>query len=100
MKRVIDVAIKSIEKLLTKDLGLTNEVVCPVCKNKTELRLFESCDYSAVSVLLKKENLNFAVCPNCSSVFAVNSNYVKEKQNGTFCVLDENDLTILVKGNE
>lgn len=93
-------AIKSIEKLSTKDLGLTNEVVCPVCKNKAELRLFENSDYSAIAVFLKKENQSFAVCGKCSSVFAVNPNFVKEKQSGTYCVLDENDLTVLVKGNE
>ena len=97
---MITVAIKSIEKLFTKDLGSTNEVVCPVCKNKTTLRLFENCDYSAIAALLKKESLSFAVCGKCSSVFAVNPNFVKEKQSGTFCTLDENDLTVLVKGNE
>lgn len=93
-------AIKSIEKLSTKDLGLTNEVACPVCKKKAELRLFENRDYSAIAALLKKENMSFAVCTKCSSVFEVNPNFIKEKQSGTFCTLDENDLTVLVKGNE
>lgn len=93
-------AIPSIEKLITKDLGKTNEVTCPVCKNFGELRLFDSTDYSPISKFLKKGDLSFAVCSKCSTVFEVNPNYVKERKSGTFCTLDENDLTVLVKVNE
>ena len=92
-------AIRSFENLQTNDLGETDLIVCPVCGNYASLRLFQNIDKSMISLLHSKENENFAVCAKCSSVFSVNPNYVNQKQAGTFCMLTDDDLKILVKGN-
>lgn len=86
-------AIRTTEKLITKDNGSSNEVVCPKCAKAVCMRLFESTDYSlAASFIGKDRNTYFAVCPECAAVFGVNENYIEEKQKGTACFMTESDL--------
>lgn len=93
-------AIPSFDKVYTKACGLSNEIVCPACSGAVSLSLFENHDLSAVTAILGKESKTyFAVCPKCACVFDVNSNYMKERLNGTTCLLTESDLKVMVKGN-
>ena len=91
-------AIRSIENLKTELLGETNVLVCPCCGKATALQLFLNSDRSAVSRFKKKRDSGFAVCPKCAAVFGVNDNYIEQKQIGTFCELEPQDLTVLVNG--
>ncbi len=91
-------AIRSMENLKTEPLGETNVLLCPCCGKATALQLFVNSDRSAVSMLKKKRDSGFAVCPKCAAVFAVNENYVEQKRIGTVCTLEPQDLTVLVNG--
>lgn len=92
-------SINTLEKLLTKDCLSANPVSCPVCQKKVKLRLFENTDIGIAALLLKKEKTSyFAVCPNCSSVFDINSNFMKEFLNKTTCTMTESDLKLIRKG--
>ena len=86
-------AIKTIEKLKTTDLGASNELACPVCGAVSQMRLFENTDGSMVAHLHKKPAQGLAVCPT------VNPHYIAEKKNGTVCELEPQDLTVLVRGS-
>ncbi|MCM1544320.1 MAG: hypothetical protein NC110_03380 [Ruminococcus sp.] len=93
-------AIASLDKVYTKKLGVSNQIGCPACSKSVELALFESLDASPVAVILKKETQTyFAICPQCASVFLVNSNYITEKQHGTTCFMTADDLTLMAKNN-
>ncbi|MBR3094594.1 MAG: hypothetical protein IKH12_03275 [Clostridia bacterium] len=92
-------AIKTIEKLKTTDLGASNELACPVCGAVSQMRLFENTDGSMVAHLHKKPAQGLAVCPRCATVFTVNPHYIAEKKNGTVCELEPQDLTVLVRGS-
>ncbi len=96
---VIKMAIKTIEKLKTNDLGASNPVCCPVCSTAQEMRLFENVDGSMVAHLHKKPVQFLAVCPGCATVFTVNPHYMTEQKNGTVCELEMQDLTVLVRGS-
>lgn len=86
-------AIKTQENLITKKHGKSNRVVCPNCKKEVCFSLFENIDISPVAALLKKSGgRSFAVCPECAAIFSVNENYIREKENGTVCVMTESDL--------
>ena len=52
-----------------------------------------------IHIALSKEdkNLAVAVCPNCSTVYSVNKNYMNEKANGTFVTITKEDLKIITK---
>lgn len=94
-------AIKTMEKLITKDSGSANEIKCPACGETVSFRLFENIDLSLLNIVLKKENESaFAVCPKCAAVFGVNSNYIKERNNGTAVFLTESDLSKLEKSGK
>lgn len=93
-------AISFFDKTYFKSHGLSNKVICPECHKTVELSLFESLDVSAVNLILGKEASEyFAVCPKCSGIFSVNSAYMKEKENGTFCIMTADDLTVLNKAH-
>ena len=93
-------AISFFDKTYFKSHGLSNKVVCPVCKNEAELSLFESLDVSALNLFLGKEASEyFAVCPKCSGIFSVNPVFMKEREKGTFCIITSDDLTALKKTN-
>lgn len=94
-------SISTIEKLLTKDCQSANSISCPVCQKEVKLRLFENTDLGIAALLLSKEkNSYIAVCPNCASVFDINANFMKEFLNGTFCLMTQSDLKLIVKGKE
>lgn len=67
-------AIKTLLKNKTEDLGKSDILFCPECKKETHLHLFSNYDLdNYVGKILKKDKeLNFAVCPLCSSVFSIN----------------------------
>ena len=92
-------AVSTINKGFTKDIGETEGVVCPNCKKAVRMRLFTTTDISIVSKLIRKDgNMDVAVCPQCATVFTIAENYMKEKTSGTTVFITENDLTVLVKG--
>ena len=93
-------AIKTFDKVYTKDHGFSNEITCPVCSDSVAVKLFENTDVSPTAVILKKElHTFFAVCPKCASVFSVNPDYMKAKLDGMTCSLTASDLAVTVKGN-
>lgn len=67
-------AIKNLIKNKTDDLGKSNTLVCPVCNKETYLQLFSNYDAGGYvsKILGKDEELNFGICPLCSSVFKIN----------------------------
>lgn len=92
-------AIKTVNKIFSKDDGFAEPVDCPECDKNVSMRLFSTVDLSAVAMISKEDkNLAFAVCPNCASVFSVNKNYLKEKKAGTFVFMTKEDLKLMVKG--
>ena len=92
-------AVSTINKGYTKDLGETEGILCPQCKKAVNMRLFTTTDTSPVTLLKKKDgDVNIAVCPECACVFSVAKNYMKEKTAGTTVFITESDLTALVNG--
>ena len=93
-------AIKNYNKISTKDSGSTNNVTCPVCKETVSMRLFSTKDTTLVAKIKGEDkNIYISVCPNCASVFSVNTNYLKEKENGTTVFLTESDLKLIRDNN-
>ncbi len=93
-------AIKNYNKISTMDRGNTNNVTCPVCKETVSMRLFSTKDTTLVAKIKSEDkNIYISVCPNCASVFSVNTNYLKEKANGTAVLLTESDLKLIRDNN-
>ena len=91
-------ALKTINKISTNDEGTSSPVVCPECGINVAMRLFSTEDKSPVAKISKDDkNIAIAVCPRCAAVFALNKNYLKEKNSGTFVTVTKEDLTLLVK---
>lgn len=91
-------AIKTINRLSTTDEGFSENVCCPVCEKNVSLRLFTTTDTTIFAKISKEDkNLAIAVCPNCSTVYSVNKNYMNEKANGTFVTMTKEDLKIITK---
>ncbi len=92
-------AISTINKGYTKDIGKTEGIICPQCKEAVAMRLFSTSDTSAVAKLKqKKEDYVVAVCPKCAGVFEIEENYMKEKLSGTTVFITESDLHLIIKG--
>ena len=88
-------AIKTINKLSTRDDGMSENILCPVCEKNVSMRLFATEDTTIFAKIAKDDkNLNIAVCPNCSTVFSVNKNYINEKNAGTFVTITKEDLKV------
>ena len=66
-------AIKNLTRSKTDDLGLSNEIICPSCKETVKMRIFSNYDLdNLLAMILKKSTeFNFAVCPKCESVFKI-----------------------------
>lgn len=93
-------AINFFDRVITKPRGKSNAVVCPVCGKTAELNIFENMDFSTAALFLKKEASEyFAVCPLCASAFSVSRHYMKAKNNGMFCLMTQDDLAVISKGN-
>jgi len=91
-------AISTVNKLNTTDEGFSENICCPVCEKNVSLRLFSTEDTTIFAKIAKDDkDLAIAVCPNCSTVFSVNKNYMNEKRNGTFVTITKEDLKIIVK---
>ncbi len=94
-------AIKNYNKISAFDGGFTNNVCCPACKQTVSMRLFTTKDTTLVAKIKGEDkNIYISVCPNCASVFSVNTNYLKEKERGTYVLLTESDLKLLQNNNE
>ncbi len=91
-------AIKTINKLNTRDDGFSENIICPVCEKNVSLRLFATLDPTVFAKIARDDkDLNIAVCPNCSTVYSVNKNYINEKNSGTFVTITKEDLKIITK---
>ena len=89
-------AISTINKAHTNDDGISNPVICPSCNKTAGMRLFTTVDSSLVAKILPDDkDISFAVCPLCSSVFAVAKNYTQLRSEGTTVLFTEKDLTPL-----
>lgn len=93
-------AIKTRDKISTKDEGNTNNVICPACNENVSMRLFTTKDTTLVAKIKGEDkNIYISVCPNCASVFSVNTNYLRERASGTAVFLTESDLTLVRNNN-
>ncbi|MBE6772622.1 MAG: hypothetical protein IJN68_04805 [Clostridia bacterium] len=91
-------AIKTINKLSSRDDGFSESIACPVCEKEVCLRLFTTLDTTIFAKLAKEDkDLSIAVCPNCSTVYSVNKNYINEKNAGTFVTITKEDLKIITQ---
>lgn len=94
-------AIKTYDKISTKDEGSTENVLCKACNETVSFRVFTSYDFSPIALIKPEDkNLTFAVCPNCASVYSIAENYLREKRNGTTVFLTPEDLTLIRNNNE
>ena len=92
-------AVSTINKGYTKDMGNTEGIICPNCKKPVSMRLFTTTDTSVVTKITKIDgDVHIAVCPLCACVFSLSKNYMKERSNGTTVFITESDLTVLVNG--
>lgn len=91
-------AISTVNKLSTTDEGFSENICCPVCEKNVSLRLFSTKDTTIFAKISKQDkDLSLGVCPNCSTVFSVNKNYLNEKKNGTFVTITREDLKVITK---
>ncbi|MBQ7117485.1 MAG: hypothetical protein IJN88_04680 [Clostridia bacterium] len=93
-------AIKNHNKISALDGGSTNNVTCPCCNELVSMRLFTTKDTTLVAKIKGEDkNIYISVCPNCASVFSVNTNYLKERERGTYVLLTEGDLKLISNNN-
>lgn len=91
-------AIKTVNKLSSRDDGFSENICCPECGKNVSLRLFTTLDTTIFAKLSGEDkDLSIAVCPNCSTVYSVNKNYIKEKNAGTFVTITKEDLKVITK---
>lgn len=91
-------AIKTVNKLSSRDDGFSENIACPECKKEVCLRLFTTIDKTVFAKLSGADkDLSIAVCPNCSTVYSVNKNYISEKNAGTFVTITKEDLKVICK---
>lgn len=91
-------AIRTINKLSSRDDGFSENIACPVCGKNVSMRLFSTIDASILAIIAKDDkNLSIAVCPACSTVYSVNKNYINEKNSGTFVTMTKEDLKVITK---
>ena len=81
----------------TESVGSTGEVVCPSCGKKVLMAVFRNYDSVNVIELItgEKQQLGFAVCPECAAVFKVNRDYLDAAKAGQTVYLTADDLTKL-----
>ncbi len=93
-------AIKNYNKISAFDIGVSNNVTCPACKETVSMRLFNTKDTTLVAKIKGEDkNIYISVCPNCASVFSVNTNYLNERERGTYVLLTESDLRLIQNNN-
>lgn len=91
-------AIKTVIKNKTEDMGKSNEITCPACGQLTSMQLYSNYDldnYLAMA-LGKTDDFCFAVCPKCAAVFKLSDTFVP----GTGQRLSDYHLLPLKKDNE
>ena len=93
-------AIKNYNKISAFDIGVSNNVTCPACKETVSMRLFNTKDTTLVAKIKGEDkNIYISVCLNCASEFSVNTNYLNERERGTYVLLTESDLRIIQNNN-
>ena len=82
-------------KNYTESLGATGEVVCPSCGKNVLMPVFRNYDSFNLIGIIKEENqqLGIAVCPECTTVFKVNPDYLDAVKAGQKVYLTADDLT-------
>ncbi len=91
-------AITTVNRLSTRDDGFSESIRCPICEKEVSMRLFSTIDYTVFAAISKEDkNLSIAVCPNCSTVFSLNKNYINERNSGTFVTITAEDLKVITK---
>lgn len=75
-------AISTIIKNKTEDLGKSNKLNCPKCHQLTFMQMFANYDLDnyLAQIFDKDEDFNFAVCPLCASVFKISNTFVPGTQ--------------------
>ena len=74
--------------------GETVEITCPKCSKKVNFSIFTNLNTDVVAKfpVLKFNNVYFAVCPNCSSAFAIDEAQGKEFKKGEKLAIGDFDL--------
>lgn len=91
-------AIRTVNKLNLRDDGFSESICCPTCNKEVSLRLFAALDTTIFAKIAKDDKDRYiAVCPNCSTVYSVNKNYITEKNAGTFVTITKEDLKVITK---
>ncbi len=71
-------AINTLIKNKTEDMGESNEIICPKCSQVTKMKLYSNYDLDNYIALFlgKSDDFNFAVCPKCAGVFKLADTFV------------------------
>lgn len=79
--------------------GETRELVCPNCNCKAKFSVFTNFEARLIAKfpLIKTNNVYFAVCPNCASVFGIDSSKGKAFKKGEELAVGNFDLEQLEK---
>ena len=94
-------AISNMNKPIFTKYGTGDALICPDCKSKVNMNIFENVNGPFDTFVLgKKETEYFAVCPSCAAVFSVNPNYMYERNSGTTVYMTESDLIKKEKSDE
>lgn len=73
-------AIRTLIKNKTDDMGSSNEITCPSCGQLTSMRLYSNYDLDNYLAMLlgKTDDFSFAVCPKCAAVFKLSDTFVPD----------------------
>ena len=94
-------AIKNINKPIFTQYGTGDAVICPTCKNKVNMTIFENINGPFDTFVLGKKGTDyFAVCPSCADVFTLSADYMNERISGTTVYMTESDLIKKEKSDE
>ncbi len=83
-----------------KDFGTTEAIVCPRCGKNVFMQLLKATNgVGVLNVPLLTFNVEvFAICPECSSMFAVNDDIAKKIGSGKtnkYSMINEKNITFI-----
>ncbi len=83
-----------------KDFGTTEAIICPRCGKNVFMQLLKATNgVGVLNVPLLTFNVEvFAICPECSSMFAVNNDVAKKIGGGKtnkYSMINEKNITFL-----
>ncbi len=81
-----------------KTIGETEKLICPKCNKSVKFTMFTNLDSKVIAKfpLLKFDNIHFAVCPNCSAVYKVNTYGGKKIKKDEIIAISSGELTELM----